>query len=350
VTFVTGHDVASTDWSKTTGTIVIFMGLMHLRDAAAGLIAVGRSPDTPAMAVRWATRPDQKLVEGTLGTLPGRCEEAGLKPPATVVIGDVVRLRERLDWYGRKPLLGVDVIVTRSRAQSGEFSARLRELGACPIELPVIELAPLEDYSALDRSIAQLEEYDWILLTSTNAVENFLARLHVCKRDVRAIRGKLCAIGPATREAIEAAHLMVDLVPEEHVSEGVAKAFAAFDLRGARVLLPRAAEAREVIPTTLTAMGAQVDLVDAYRNIVPGEAPGRIKEYLRRGRRAEWITFTSGSTVKNWLALAGRDSLDGVRVASIGPATSDVLRKYGVIVDAEANPHTTDALIEVIRR
>jgi uroporphyrinogen III methyltransferase/synthase len=350
VTFVTGHDVATTDWSKTAGTVVIFMGLMHLREAAAGLIAAGRMPHTPAIAVRWATRPDQQTVEGTLATLPERCEQAGMKPPATVIVGDVVGLRSRLDWYGRKPLLGLDVIVTRARAQAVGFSAGLRELGACPIELPVIELAPLDDYSALDAAIAHLDHYDWIVFTSTNAVDYFLLRLKACKRDVRAIRGKLCAIGPATRDALEAAHLIVDLVPDEHIAEGVAKAFEKVDVRDPRVLLPRAVEARELIPKTLTSMGADVDVVDAYRNIVPRDAQARIAEYLRRGKRADWITFTSGSTVKNWLALAGRDSLEGVRVASIGPATSDVLRKHGVSVDAEADPHTTDALLEVIRR
>jgi uroporphyrinogen III methyltransferase/synthase len=214
----------------------------------------------------------------------------------------------------------------------------------------VIELAPLDDYSALDSAVARLEQYDWIVLTSTNAVDYFLARLRACNRDVRAIRGKLCAIGPATREALEAAHLIVDLMPEEHVAEGLAQAFEKHDLGGARVLLPRAAEAREVIPKTLASMGAHVDIVDSYRNIVPRDAEARIREYLRRGKRADWITFTSGSTVKNWLALAGRDSLDGVRVASIGPATSEVLRKHGVPVDAEANPYTTDALLEAIRR
>ncbi len=354
VTFITGHEVDSIDWTRTgtSGTVVIFMGLQHLEDIVARMVAAGRPADTPAMAVRWGTRPDQSVVVAGLAELPARVREAGMQPPATVVIGEVVSLRDRLDWFGRRPLQGKRVIVTRAAAQAAEFSAKLRDLGAAPVEIPVIQLAPLADYSALDARIADLAAYDWIVLTSVNAVEHFLARLIASGKDARAIRGRICAIGPATRDALESrAMLRADLVPGESVSEGVAAAFATVGgIAGARVLLPRAAEAREVIPQALAALGATVDVVDAYRNVIPAEAPALVAEYLASGRRADWIAFTSGSTVKNWLALAGPASLEGVRVASIGPATSEVVRRHSLTVDAEAAEHTTDGLLAALVR
>ena len=200
-----------------------------------------------------------------------------------------------------------------------------------------------------DGAIRQLDAYDWIVFTSTNAVEHFLLRLSACGLDARAIRGSICAIGPATRAALEAAHLRADLVPDEAIAEGVAAAFGSHDLSSKRVLLPRAAEAREVIPQALTAMGARVDIADAYRNVIPADAAARIEECLSSKRGFDWITFTSGSTVKNWLSLAGRESLEGVRIASIGPATSEVIRKHGLEVTAEADPHTIAGLVEAVK-
>ena len=350
VTFVTGHDIAGIDWNKTgvSETLVVFMGLHHLPEIVEKLIAAGRSPDTPAMAVRWGTRPDQTTVTGTLADLPRLTHEAKLTPPTTVIIGEVTALHEKLDWFGKRPLFGRRIIITRAAAQAAELSGPLRELGADAIELPVIELAPLDDYTALDTAIGQLETYDWLVFTSTNAVDYFLRRLAASGRDTRAVRGRICAIGPATRARLEAVHLRPDLVPDEAIAEGVASAFAGFDMTGKRVLLPRAAAARELIPQTLDAMGAHLDIADAYRNIIPADAAARIRECLASRRRIDWITFTSGSTVKNWLSLAGRESLEGVRIASIGPATSDVIRKHGLEVTVEADPHTVPGLIEAI--
>jgi uroporphyrinogen III methyltransferase/synthase len=175
-----------------------------------------------------------------------------------------------------------------------------------------------------------------------------MARLDARGLDSRAIRGRVCAIGTATAEALRDYGIRADLIPAEATSEGVAEAFARASVAGVRVLLPRAAAAREVIPTALSALGAQVDVVDTYRNVIPVDAERRILEYLSSGRKAHWITFTSGSTVKNWLALAGRDSLEGISVASIGPATSEVARKHGLFVDAEAQPYSVEGLVSSI--
>jgi uroporphyrinogen III methyltransferase/synthase len=351
VTFVTGHDPSLIDWNRfgTSETLVLFMGLQHLHEIVPQLLAAGRSPATPAMAVRWATRPDQQTVAGTLATLPELALKADLHPPVTVVIGDVVQLRERLSWFEKLPLFGKQVVVTRGDTQAASMLEALRALGADAVHLPVIGIAPLDDYSTLDRALATIDEFDWIVFTSTNAVAHFFDRLAVHGKDTRSVRGRVCAIGSATSVCLQAHGIVPDLVPGDATGEGVVAAFAnRGTLLGARVLVPRAAAAREVIPEGLAGAGATVTVADVYRNAIPAGAHDRITQFLARGRRPDWITFTSGSTVKNWLALAGPASLEGVRIASIGPATSDVARKHGVSVTAEANPHTAEALVDAI--
>jgi uroporphyrinogen III methyltransferase/synthase len=347
---VTGHDPDASDWCRIgTGTVVIFMGLSTVREIASRLIAAGRSSDTPAMAVRWATRPDKKTVTGSLADLADRVESEHLLPPATIVIGDVVRLRGQFDWFERRPLFGQRIIITRAKQQAFELWHGLAELGAEVITLPVIELRPPDDNTPLDECLSRLSDYDWLIFTSTNAVGFFMDRLIELGRDNRSIRGRVCAIGQATARRLREYHIRPDLIPDEATSEGVAAAFAPQRIEGCRVLLPRAAEAREVIPAALTELGAHVDVVDTYRNILPADAGSRVREYLKAGRKADWITFTSGSTVRNWLTVAGRDSLAGVRIASIGPATSEVIRNQGLPVDAEADPQTVEGLIAAIQ-
>lgn len=350
VTFVTGHNVEQIDWGRVgaSETVVVFMGLTSIAAISRELIARGRSADTPAMAVRWATRPDQETLTGTLADLPGRIARTGMKPPATVVIGEVVKLRERFSWFERLPLFGQRVAITRDRRQSGELAARLRTLGAEAIEMPVIEIRPPLDPEPLDNAIAALESYRWIVFTSVNGVRHFLDALDRSERDLRAIRARICAIGPATRKAVEDMHLKVDLMPAEYVGECLVAAFAGIDLAGQRILLPRAAAARDVVPVELAKRGAQVDVVEAYRTGVPAGAEARARQIFSSGRRPHWIAFTSSSTVKNFLAVAGRDALEGVRAASIGPVTSSTLRMHGAEVAAEANPYSMDGLVNAM--
>lgn len=350
VTFVTGHDVHGIDWSKIgqTETLVIFMGIFAIREIAAEIMRHGRSPETPAVAVRWGTRPDQETVGGTLASIAERIEQADLKPPATVIIGEVAALREKLDWFEKLPLFGQRIVVTRAADQAAEFSDRLRALGADAIELPVIALEPPSDSAPLDRAIANLESYDWLIFTSVNGVRFFLDRLDQSRRDLRSLRARICAIGPATRKAIEALHLKVDLMPDEYVAESLVKVFAQQDLAGKKILLPRAAVARDVIPTELGKLGAQVDVVEAYRNVVPQDAPARSREIFSAEHKPDWIAFTSSSTVKNLLAITGGEALEGIRIASIGPVTSSTLCAHGLTVDAEAKQFTLDGLIDAI--
>jgi len=350
VTFVTGHDVAAIDWSKVGAmeTLVIFMGITSFDQIARELIAHGRSPETPAMAVRWGTRPDQHTLAGTLATLPALIHRHEMKPPATIIVGEVVRLRETLNWFERLPLYGQRMVVTRARGQGEALSAKLRALGAAVIELPTIEIQPALDYEPLDRAILDLGSYDWLIFTSANGVRFFLERLDRSAVDLRALRARICAIGPSTRAAIEALHLKVDVMGREYVAEGLLEALAAHDLQGRRILLPRAAVARDLVPTELVRRGALVDVVEAYRTATPQGAAAAAAETFGGVDRPHWILFTSSSTVQNFVAVAGAEALDGVRVASIGPVTSSTARALGIAVAVEAAVYTVDGLIDAV--
>ncbi|MEO8659097.1 MAG: uroporphyrinogen-III C-methyltransferase, partial [Bryobacteraceae bacterium] len=352
VTFVTGHSVDAIDWDKVGGaeTLVVFMGLTHLRQIALEIVARGRSPQTPALAVRWATRPDQQTVAGTLADLADRVEAAGMKPPATIVIGEVVALRDKLNWFEKLPLFGQRVVVTRAQGQAEEFSAKLTALGADVVEFPTIAICPPQDPAPIQRAIAQLDSYDWLLFTSVNGVRHFLQFLDHSPFDLRRLRAHICAIGPATRRAVEELHLKVDITPDEYVAESLLASFSNEDLAGKRVLLPRAAVARDLIPTEFARRGAHIDVVEVYRTVVPQTSEGLAKEIFAPAHKPQWMTFTSSSTVKNFLVLAGREALDGVKIASIGPITSQTVRKHGLDVAVEAVPYTTDGLIAAMLR
>ena len=344
VSFVTGHEVGAVNWDNIgkAETLVIFMGMFAFADIARELIARGRSPETPALVVRWATRADQETIEGTLATLPQLVADRGMKPPATIVIGDVVRLRGKLNWFENLPLFGRRIVNTRAKGQAEALTMRLKALGADVIEMPTIEIQPAADYAPLDRAIADLASYDWLIFTSANGVRYFTERLDASKTDLRALRARICAIGPATKAAIEALHLKVDLMGKEYVAEGLLEAFSAFDLAGKRVLLPRAAVARDLVPVELTRRGAQVDVVEAYRTIIPS-MPATFGR-----RKPDCITFTSSSTVQNFVSGMGVAALEGVQVASIGPVTSNTARSLGVSVATEAREFTIDGLVAAV--
>jgi uroporphyrinogen III methyltransferase/synthase len=354
VTFITGHDVENIDWNKvgTAETLVIFMGLSQFDSIAAHIVAGGRAATTPAMAVRWGTRPDQEVITGTLETLPRRIHEQGLKPPATIIVGDVVGLRGKLSWYEKLPLFGQSIVVTRARDQAGTLSTQLRRLGAAVVELPTIEIQAAADYGPLDQAIARLSAYDWLIFTSANGVRFFLDRLDAGTTDLRAIRGRICAIGPATRDALERFHIKVDILAEQYVAEGLLSALSNFDLAGARILIARAAIARDVLPDELRRRGARVDVCEAYRTVPPAGLAERATAILRA--KPDWITFTSSSTVENLVAAIGAgtaaDALREIRTASIGPITSATLRKNNVPVRVQASVYTVPGVVEAILR
>jgi uroporphyrinogen III methyltransferase/synthase len=348
VTFVTGHRVDAIDWAKVgaSETVVLFMGMANFTEIASEMIAKGRSPETPAMVVRWATRPDQQTVVGTLANLSQKIAEQKIRPPATFVIGEVVSLRGRFDWFDKLPLRGRRIVVTRDRRQAADLAERLEELGAETIFLPVIELREPSSSAAMDAAIHKLETYDWLIFTSANAVRYFVERVDASTRDLRALRARICVIGPGTKAAVEELHLKVDRVPREFVAEGLVEPFTGEDLKGKRILFPQAAVARDIVPVELRKLGAIVDVVEAYRTETPAGLKERATEVL--AHKPDWITFTSSSTVTNLVNAVGAAALGGVKLASIGPVTSATLLAAGLNPDVEGDPHTIEGLVAAL--
>ena len=350
VTFVTGHDVEAINWSKigSVETLVIFMGLTSFGEIASRLIENGRSPGTPAAAIRWGTRGDQTVVEGTIDTLTAEIERTQLKPPALIVVGEVVSLRSKLNWFEKLPLFGTSVVVTRAREQSAQFREALRSLGANVIDLPTIQTEPVPDSTLIDEAINNLAAYDWLIFTSANGVRYFIERLDQSDQDLRDLRASILAIGPATAEAIRALHLKVDFLPDQFVAEGVLATFSSYGLTGKKILLPRAAQARDVLPRELERRGAEVDVISTYRTTLP-EASRILAEKVFSAKQCpDWITFTSSSTVNNFASLTPVEQLKNVRIASIGPVTSETIRQLGLNVDIEAREYTTDGLLQAL--
>ena len=348
VTFVTGHDPAKIDWTRVghAETLVIYMGLTTIGEIAKRLIEAGRAPTTPAVVVQRATTPRQHTIFTTLAELPTIAEAHHLKPPATIVIGEVAALRGKLDWFEKRPLFGQTVLVTRAEGQGEEGNRKLRRLGAHVLDIPVIEIQPPDDPAPLVEALQNLKLYDWILFTSANAVTRFFDALFAQGKDARAIRAKIGAIGTKTAAALHTRGIVPDNIAAEAVAEGVVKAFETESLAGARVLLPRAAVGRDLIPIEFRKRGARVDIVPVYRTGVPQESV----EKLAQVETVNWITFTSSSTVKNFLALGGRRLLDqGAKAISIGPATSETMRAHEIEIALEAQDHTMDGVIAAIQ-
>ncbi len=245
-------------------------------------------------------------------------------------------------------LAGKRIVITRARGQAADLTARLEKLGAEVIELPTIEIQPASDYGPLDQALARIGSYDWLIFTSANGVRFFLERMAKSGLNIDAVRARICAIGPATRAEAENAGFRVDLMPGEYVAESLVLAFQGHSLEGKRVLLPRAAVARDVVPAELSRRGAQVDVVEAYRTGIPADAPARARRIFASGRRPDWITFTSSSTVANFVQIAGPAALEGVRVATIGPVTTATARKHGIDVTVEARTFTAEGVVAAI--
>lgn len=351
VTFVTGHEADHIDWSRLghTETLVIFMGLTAFGAIAERLLAAGRAPETPAMAVRWATFPRQRTIVGTLADLAQKISEADLKPPALIVVGEVVGYRQRLDWFESLPLFGQRILITRPAGQSAAFAAKLRRLGADPIEQPAIEIQPpSDDFRQFDQALGRLPEYDWLIFTSQNGVEKFVERLDASDRDLRSVRGRIAAIGPATARRLAELHLKVDVVPQRFVAESLLEALPEADVRDKKILIPRAAQARDILPRELAARGAAVEVVPAYQTVEPSEAEARLARLWDGEDCPDWVVCTSSSTVTNLVKLAGKQRLEGVRLCSIGPITSATAREHGLSVAAEADPHTMEGVLAAL--
>jgi len=358
--FVTGHERedkgdSKIAWDKLAtgiGTLVFFMGVKNLPEICRSLIAHGRPARTPVAVIRWGTTPDQQTVTGTLENIVERVLEAQLKPPAITVVGDVVNLRGELNWFENRPLFGRRIVVTRAREQASDFKGMLTELGAHCIEFPTIAIEPPPSWRELDEAIRRLASYDWAIFTSVNGVRFFMERLRALGLDVRELKGvRLAAIGPKTAEALEKTGLRVDLVPSEYRAESILDSLGDADLRERRFLIPRAMVARDILPETLRAKGAFVDVVPAYRTVIPRERGPEIAERFRKGE-IHCLTFTSSSTVSNFFSLFDRSEilplLEGVAIACIGPITAQTAVKHGLEVHIMPAEYTIPGLANAI--
>lgn len=363
VAFITGHedptkgrtDVDWTSIARGADTLVLYMGIGRLKEISEEIVAAGRPADTPVAVVRWGTLPEQRTVTGTLADIAKKVEEAKLGPPAITVVGGVAALREEgLGWFEERPLFGRKVVVTRARAQAGEFSVRLESLGAEVVEFPTIEIAPPDDFAPLDDAIRSLGSFDWLVFTSVNGVDAFTERLAHHGSDVRAVRreAKIAAIGPATADRIRQSGLKVDVIPDEFRAEGLLDEIPAGEIKDKKILIPRAKVAREILPDKLREAGAEVVVPPAYRSVPSEAGRGSLEKRLRAGE-IDCITFTASSTVENFAGAFGdetADLLDGTKVVCIGPITADTARRHGLTVDIEADEYTIPGLVAAVRR
>lgn len=359
VAFVTGHEdpekkESSIDWeslAKGIGTIVFLMGVKNLPYITRQLIESGKPSDTPVALVRWGTTPGQATVTGTLDTIVERVKAAGLTSPSIIIVGDVVKLREKMKWFENRPLMGKRIVVTRAREQASDLVKRLSELGAECLECPTIKVVPPDDLKPLDAAIENISSFDWLVFTSVNGVNFFFERLFEKNRDARDLNMRTACIGPATAKRLFDFGINTDILPESYRAESVVEAFKAEDIKGKKILLPRAGEARPVLPVELRKMGAQVDEVTAYRTNEVHENADVLLQRLEE-KTIDLVTFTSSSTVKNFKALLPPEKFDhlmkGVTVASIGPITADTARDLGFDVCISAKSFTIPGLCEAI--
>lgn len=358
VAFITGRRdptkiETSIAWDKLAtgaGTLVFMMGVRTLPEIVENLIKYGRDPKTPVAVIRWGTRVDQETLVGTLDGIVHLAKERDLLPPALTIVGDVVRLRDKLNWFEKKPLFGKRIMITRAREQAKEFAQLLESCGAEVIQFPTIEVVPPRSWKEADNAIKKLSGFDWLIFTSVNGVRFFTERLRKNKKDLRALEGiRICAIGPRTAEEIERLGISPDFVPAEYRAEAILRGLKR--VKGARVLIPRAKVAREILPEELIKKGAKVKVVPVYRNVKPKADLQKVMALLSEGKIST-ITFTSSSTVKNFVELLEGENylkvLDRVRIACIGPVTAKTAEELGIKTHIMPKKYTIPALTEAI--
>ena len=360
----TGHEDPAkaegiVDWVRVGaagGTVAAYMGVKNLAAVAGGLMKGGMPPDTPACVIQEGTWACQRTIVGTVATIAGLAAKEGIEPPAVTILGEVVRLREKLKWFETRPLFGKQVVVTRAASQARDMIDGLMELGAEMIEFPTIRIEPLDEWRSVDDAIENLRRFDWIIFTSVNGVDAFLRRLVALGRDARALHGiRLCAIGSATGKRLATYYLKVDCQPEEFISKEIVFALEKHGgVRAKTFLVPRADIAPPELPDAIRALGGCVNDIAVYRTV---RAAGReegvlIYEDVFKNAKATYVTFTSSSTARNFALCFSdgqmRDIAAKARIASIGPVTSETLREVGLPPRIEANEHTNEGLIRAI--
>ncbi len=363
VTFITGHEspgktASNLAWDKIStgsGTLVFLMGMGKLPSIAENLIKNGRSPETPVAVIHRGTVSQQKTVTGTLENIAKKASDANMKPPAIIVVGHVVTLKDELDWFESKPLFGKKLVITRAREQASDFVQVLYMLGADCIEFPTIEVVPPDSWDALDASIQKLQEYNWLLFTSVNSVKFFLERLEAGGKDVRDLKDlKVAAIGPKTADTWKQFGIRVDLVPDEYRAEAIVECFKTLGpVNGLKILMPRALKAREILPETLRKMGAEIDIVTTYQTVRPDHVTDQVRDMLKNSA-VDMVTFTSSSTVENFTSMFA-DQEDALKqwmgqtaVACIGPVTAKTAEDKGYTVAVMPAEYTIEAFTDAI--
>ena len=360
VTFITGHEdptkeASTIPWEalgKNPGTLVFLMGVKNLPEICRQLINQGRDPQTPAAVIERGATLAQRTVTGTLTDIAQVARDAGIKPPAILVVGGVVELRKTLKWWETRPLWGKTVVVTRSRQQASKLVELLAAAGARCLEIPTLEIGPPDDFAPFDQALKDLAQYQWVVFTSANGVAAFMDRLFGQGRDVRALGGsKIAAIGPATAESLRAYGLKADVVPHAFKAEVLLEALGPQVTPGSKMLLARAQIAREVLPEGLIRLGATVDVAPVYKSRLPHEIPPEAEAALQEGG-VDILTFTSSATVHNFVKLLGQERVQALAakatVAAIGPITAATLKEYGLTPQIEPADYTIPALAAAI--
>ncbi|MGL1932643.1 MAG: uroporphyrinogen-III C-methyltransferase [Desulfotalea sp.] len=363
VAFLTGHEdptkkKSNIDWSKLAtgaGTIVVYMGIKNLPIIVDNLVKNGRDPKTPVAVVRWASTPQQRSVVGTLETITEVVAEAKIKPPALIIIGGVVSLRETIDWFEKRPLFGKKIIITRTRDKASELVYELEESGANCIECATINISPVKKPKELDCALERINEFHWILFTSLNGVKYFFERLHAKGMDARDLKGpSIAVIGKSTADYLHTFGVNADLIPSVFTGEGLAESLLDQGIEGRSILIPRAKQAREVVPETLRGAGAQVTIAPVYINNPVVDKRDDILRELKSGT-VDVLTFTSSSTVTNFISMLNLEHqeelvtlLSGTQIVAIGPITAKTVTDNGLTVDVQPTTHTIPAMLEAI--
>jgi len=362
VAFITGHEdptklESDIRWDKlATGvqTLVFLMGVKNLPLIIEKLVANGLDRSTPAAVIQNGCQPTQRSVSGTLADIGQKVKDAGIRPPSIIIVGNVVALREKINWFEKRPLFGKTIVVTRSRDQASELTARLLDLGAGVIETPVIKILPATDGDVMAGAIKKINAYDWIIMTSVNGVDQFFRHLDAAGLDSRALSSsRVCAIGPATAERLSAHGIKADLVPKRFVSGEIARELSGRgEISGKSFLLPRADIAPRELSDTLLREGARlVDDIAVYRTVEEDLSSNPAQLEMLRQMQFDLVTFTSSSTVRNFDRLmkkAGIEVKSDIKCAAIGPVTADTARELGYRVEVSAGVHTIDGLVEAI--
>lgn len=353
---ITGHERpektnSSIRWDRlatATETLIFLMGVSNLPFIVEQLTQYGRDPETPVALVRWGTRVEQKTLVGTLANIVQKVEENRFQSPAIIIVGEVVKLREKLSWFEKKPLFGKRILVTRARSQSSVLSEKIQELGGEALEFPVIRMTPPKEQEKLDEALQLLPKYDWVVFTSVNGVKYFFKRLNELKLDIRQMsKARIAAIGPKTAEVLIDKGLVVEVLPEEYKAEALVESLKPLVKAGEEILFPRADLARKVLPVELGKMGCHVTEVDAYDTCIETGDATEVVDLLEKGA-IQVITFTSSSTVRNFVEAVHtvREDvpklLDRSQIVCIGPITAQTAKELGLQVDVVAETYTIE--------